>query len=129
ELTSSFDERSIQQLVLTTLMGQLMVSRCALFLRQGPGLVVAEERGMPWVRGMEVPGAEAEAVIASLRAPSAVADLPAGALRERLLGARLALLVPLAAGDNVAGFLAAGERLSGASFDDEDRDFAQTLAR
>jgi sigma-B regulation protein RsbU (phosphoserine phosphatase) len=41
----------------------------------------------------------------------------------------MALVVPLAAGDRVEGLLAVGERASKAPFSEEDRDFAQTLAR
>jgi sigma-B regulation protein RsbU (phosphoserine phosphatase) len=129
ELTSCYDEESILQLVTTTLMGQLMVSRCALLMRTAEGLVVAEERGTPWTRDMRLPVSDADTVLATLRAPLSVTELPEGALRERLTAARLVLVVPLTAGDRVAGFLAAGERLSGAGFDAEDREFAQTLAR
>jgi GntR family transcriptional regulator len=38
-------------------------------------------------------------------------------------------VVPLSVGSAVKGFLAVGERVSGAPFSEEDRDFAQTLAR
>ena len=42
----------------------------------------------------------------------------------------MALVVPLVAGrDASRGFLAVGERVSGAPFSEEDRDFAMTLGR
>src|SRR5206468_5837999 len=41
ELTSSFDEEAIASLVTTTLMGHLMVSRCALYLAGDGGLALA----------------------------------------------------------------------------------------
>jgi sigma-B regulation protein RsbU (phosphoserine phosphatase) len=41
----------------------------------------------------------------------------------------MALLVPLVAGPRALGFLAVGARVSGVPFTEEDREFAQTLAR
>jgi sigma-B regulation protein RsbU (phosphoserine phosphatase) len=130
ELTSSFDDDTIEALVTTTLMGHLMVSRCALY-RGGPdGLAVAHARG---VRaddlGRAFTEAEARPILDALHAPLAVADLPPGPVQARLAAARMALLVPLSAGQQVQGFLAAGERVSGLPFTEEDREFAQTLAR
>ena len=47
ELTSSFDEEAIKNLVTSTLMGHLLVSRCALYLGvPGGGLAIAHERGL-----------------------------------------------------------------------------------
>ena len=50
-------------------------------------------------------------------------------VRERLADSRMALVVPLSAGQNAEGFLAVGERVSGLPFTEEDREFAQTLGR
>jgi sigma-B regulation protein RsbU (phosphoserine phosphatase) len=130
ELTSSFDDDAIEALVTTTLMGHLMVSRCALYRTGNGGLALTHARG---VRGEDLgrgfSPAEAQPVLDALRAPLAVADLPPGPVRERLAAARMALLVPLSGGQEVQGFLAAGERVSGLPFTEEDREFAQTLAR
>ena len=46
ELLSSFDEEDIKNMVTTTLMGHLLVSRCALYLRGPGGLALAHERGL-----------------------------------------------------------------------------------
>ena len=46
ELTSTFDEDAIQGLVTTTLMGHLMVSRCALYRAREGRLVLAHARGL-----------------------------------------------------------------------------------
>ena len=130
ELTSSFDEEGIKNLVTSTLMGHLRASRCVLYLAvPGGGVAVAHERGL---RGggerALVPEASARPVLDALTRPMPVAELPAGALRDRLLRARMALVVPLAAGARTEGFLAVGERVGGGAFTDEDRDFALTLA-
>jgi sigma-B regulation protein RsbU (phosphoserine phosphatase) len=131
ELTSSFDEEGIKNLVTSTLMGHLLVSRCTLYLSvPGGGLAVAHERGLRTEVGeAAVPEAGARPVLDALTRPLAVAELPAGAIRERLLRARMALVVPVPVGARTEGFLAVGERVGGGAFTDEDRDFAATLAR
>ena len=130
ELTSTFDDEVIHSLVTTTLMGHLMVSRCALYRTANGGLALAHARG---VRGEEAgrvfTEAEAQPVLDALRVPLAVADLPPGPVRDRLADSRMALVVPLSAGQNPEGFLAVGERVSGLPFTEEDREFAQTLGR
>jgi sigma-B regulation protein RsbU (phosphoserine phosphatase) len=131
EFTVSLDEETIKHLVTTTLMGHLLVSRCALYLQGEGGLSLAHERGL---RGEAdaafVPEGEARRVLdALLGGACAVTGLPEGRLKERLLSARMALVVPLALGGRPEGLLAVGERASGVAFSDEDREFALTLGR
>jgi sigma-B regulation protein RsbU (phosphoserine phosphatase) len=130
ELTSTFDEEAIQSLVTTTLMGHLMVSRCALYRVQEGRLVLAHARGLGGEElARPVPEEEARSVLDVLQGPVPVSDLPPGPVRERLAGAGMALLVPLAAGSRAQGLLAVGARVSGVPFTEEDREFALTLAR
>src|SRR5262249_53059888 len=130
ELTSSFDEEAIKSLVATTVMGQLMVSRSALYLREKDALVLAHERG---IRGEDAPFVgdvrERGAALDSLRDTAAVRELPPGPLRDRLVRTRMSVVVPLTLGPRVLGLLAIGERASGAPFSEEDCDFARTLGR
>ena len=130
ELTASFDEESITNLVTSTLMGHLMVSRCALYLPVAGGLACVHERGLR--REGEPPvftPAEAGVVLAALQQPLAVSSLPPGPVRQRLSETRMALAVPLGLGAKTEGLLAIGDRLSGAPFTDEDGEFAQALGR
>ncbi|HUG52426.1 MAG TPA: GAF domain-containing SpoIIE family protein phosphatase [Vicinamibacteria bacterium] len=131
ELTSTFDEEEIKNLVTSTLMAHLMVTRCALFLAlPGGGLAVAHERGLHSAGEPSViPEAAARPVLDAVTRPIAVTELPEGALKDRLERARMALAVPVTAGVRTEGFLAVGERVGGRPFMDEDRDFALTLAR
>jgi sigma-B regulation protein RsbU (phosphoserine phosphatase) len=130
ELTGSFEEEVIQSLITTTAMGHFVVSRCALYLSGARGLALAHERGVQRaVENAPIPPEEARAAFRDLPGPMAVAELPDGPLRRRLTEARMALAVPLAAGVRVEGVLAIGERASQTPFSEEDRDFAQTLAR
>src|SRR5262249_39661436 len=130
ELTSSFDEEAIKSLVATTVMGQLMVSRSALYLRERDALALAHARG---IRGEDAPFVvdvrELGADLDSLRETAAVRELPPGPLRNRLLRTRMSVIVPLTLGPRVLGLLAIGERASGAPFSEEDCDFARTLGR
>ena len=130
ELTASFDEDSIMSVVTSTLMGHLLVSRCALYLPVPGGLGCVHERGARSEGGSPViPLAEAARALAALDRPQPVAELPESALRRRLLETRMALAVPLGLGARTEGVLAVGGRLSGAPFTEEDGDFAQTLGR
>lgn len=130
ELTASFDEESITNLVTSTLMGHFMVSRCALYLPVAGGLGCVHERGLRTEGEPPVfPAAEAAPVLDVLQKPLPVASLPAGPIRERLSATRMALAVPLGLGTRAEGLLAIGDRLSGAPFTEEDAEFAQTLGR
>jgi phosphoserine phosphatase RsbU/P len=129
ELTTSFDERAIQGLVTATLMGHLMVPRCALYLRGADGFSLVHGRGLGRNEETFIPEAAAAEVVAGLAMATLVADLPPCALQNRLSVAKMGLLVPLALSGRAEGFLAVGERASGESFSSEDRDFAMTLAR
>jgi phosphoserine phosphatase RsbU/P len=130
ELTASFDEESIKNLVTSTLMGHLMVSRCVLYVEEATGLVLAHARG---VRNQDlaavVATAEAMPFLRALRATAPLRELPRGPLRDGLERAGLSMAVPLSGADRARGFLAVAERPSGAAFSEEDRDFAQTLGR
>jgi phosphoserine phosphatase RsbU/P len=128
ELTTSFDESAIQGLVTATLMGHLMAPRCALYLRFPSGFMLVHGRGLGRSEEDLIPEEAAEAV-SRLTGATLVDDLPACPLRSRLSSARMGLLVPLALSGQVEGFLAVGERASGAAFSGEDRDFAMTLGR
>jgi sigma-B regulation protein RsbU (phosphoserine phosphatase) len=130
ELTSTFDEDAIHDLVTATLMGHLMVSRAAVYRVREGRLVVAHARGLGGEElARAVSEAEAGSVLDPLRAPQGVTDLPEGPVREGLAAAGMALLVPLAAPSRSLGFVAVGPRASGAAFTEEDREFAQTLGR
>ena len=130
ELTSTFDEDAIHGLVTATVMGHLMVSRCALYrLREGR-LVLAHARGLGGEDlARAVSEAEPQSLLDLLRAPVLVSELPESPVRAALAAAGMSLLVPLSAPPRSLGFLAVGARASGVPFTEEDREFAQTLSR
>ncbi len=128
ELTASLDEETIASLLASTLMGQLTVSRCGLFLWGSEGLRLAYSRGIKVDEArLRRPGLADRA--SGLTGPTPVEALPQGELRGLLSELRLGLAVPMRSGERAAGFVAVGERISGFAFSEEDHDFAQTLAR
>lgn len=130
ELAASFDEETIKSLVTTTLMGHLMVSRCALYLNGPGGLHLAHEKGPRREEApVLIPEDAAGPILETLQTALPVAQLPDGYFKERLLRTRMQLVVPLSLGGRAEGVLAVGERPSGASFSEEDQDFAFTLGR
>jgi sigma-B regulation protein RsbU (phosphoserine phosphatase) len=130
ELTGRFAEEAIQKLVVTTVMGHFVVSRCAIFLWGPGGLLLGHGRGLRRdLDSAPIPPGAMQASLESLGSPTRVSELPADALRRRLEDARLVLAVPMSAGQRLDGILAIGERASGLPFSDEDLQVAQTLAQ
>jgi sigma-B regulation protein RsbU (phosphoserine phosphatase) len=130
ELTGDAGDERILSHITTTVMGHFLVSRCALFLLGPQGLVLAHERGVRRrLDGPPIPLEAARVALEELPTPRHVADLPDGPLRRWLDQGRLALAVPLIAGDRMEGVLAVGERSSRTPFSAEDLDFAQALGR
>jgi sigma-B regulation protein RsbU (phosphoserine phosphatase) len=130
ELTSSFDEESIKNVVLGTLMGHLLVSRCALFEAVERGFAFAHARGL---RGAEPPSFVAEDAVlpamAGVQQIAPVTALPAGPLRASLEACRLAWVVPISQSGRPHGYFALGERASRVPFSEEDYEFVVTLGR
>lgn len=129
DLTANAAEDAVGELVLTSAMGHLLVSRCALYLVGPHGLSLARSRGLDRTPDRHAVAGSELTVLARVAGPTEVADLPEGLLRRRLEAARLTLAVPLSTGGTVAGILAIGGRASGRPFSDEDREVAATLAR
>jgi sigma-B regulation protein RsbU (phosphoserine phosphatase) len=126
ELTGALDEGAIERLVATTVMGQFLASRCALWRRDEDGeMRLSHARGL---RPEEAPPTLPPEV-AAVTGPMAVGALPEGEVRGALASARFALVVPLASGGRTSGLLAVGEKPAGLPFAEEDVDFAAALAR
>jgi sigma-B regulation protein RsbU (phosphoserine phosphatase) len=130
ELTAGGPEEAVLDSVLTSAMGHFVVSRAAVYVPGADGLALARSRGLHRAgEGGPVLPADARREVEDLSGPVAVADMPDGVLRRKLVAARLALAVPLADGGPTQGLLAIGERASGAPFSAEDREVARALAR
>jgi sigma-B regulation protein RsbU (phosphoserine phosphatase) len=130
DLARGSSEEAVQGLVMTSLMGHFLVSRCAVYLDGPDGLALAHGRGLGRERSAApVPSEEARRALDALDGPVPVVELPEGPLRRLLQRERMALAVPLRAGARVEGVLAIGERASGMPFTPGDREVAQAMAR
>lgn len=131
DLTAGSAEEALLALVVTTAMGHFLVSRCAFYLGGPRGLELAHGRGLQRnaESDREISADDARAALEGVQGAVSVASLPEGALRQRLLRERLALAVPLRAGERLEGLLAIGERSSGSAFTEEDHEIALALAR
>ena len=126
ELTGALDESAIERLVATTVMGQFLASRCALYRHETDGtLRLSHARGL---RPEEAPPT-LPSETAAAAGPTPVGALPDGPARHALAAARFALVVPLATTGRASGLLAVGEKPAGRPFAEEDLDFAAALAR
>jgi sigma-B regulation protein RsbU (phosphoserine phosphatase) len=130
ELTSSFDEEAVKSLTVTTLMGHLMVSHAALYLRESFGLTLAHERGGQGGEAAGViPSQEGDALLDALTAPMPVDRLPPGEVRDEIERRGLAHVVPLRVGSVRRGFVALGPKVTGGAYTEEDFDLIYTLGR
>jgi phosphoserine phosphatase RsbU/P len=129
ELTSGFDDEAIKNAAIAALMGQLLVSRCALYQAVDGGFALAHERGVRPAQGGILPDSEVLPCLEARSGTVRVSDLPPGLLRDRLQAQKLPLAVPLVIGGRLRGFFGLGERVTAAEFDDDAEEFALTLGR
>lgn len=130
ELTSTFDPETVKSLATATLMGHLMVSRAALYVRGAAGFDLALARGFRADPADNHIADDAECdVLGGEETAVRAVDVPRGALRDRLARLRMGLVAAVVSGGQCEALLFAGERGSGRGFSDEDCDFAATLAR
>lgn len=126
ELTASLDEDAIARLVTTTVMGQFLSTRCALYRMEPDGLRLVQARGFGSGQATDRLPDDAGGLGS---APRRVGDLPPGPAREALEAGRFALAVPLASGGGMGGLLVVGERASGEAYGEDDLDYVAALAR
>lgn len=130
ELTSSFDEEAIKDVVTATMLGHLLASRCALYEASPDGFKLIHERG---VRLPEAAGrleqAEVSGAFEALPVAFTASELPAGRLGELLRAARFSDVVRLVSGGREQGFFVIGGRVPGSPLTEEDREYAITLGR
>ena len=124
ELSRRLDEHALRDVLLASLMGQLAVARCGLFLDGAGGLEPVATRGL---RAVALAGL-ATAPLPDGEDPARVVDLPHGAARAALERERVDLVVP-ARSTSARGWLLLGPRASGEPYGPEERELALTMAR
>jgi sigma-B regulation protein RsbU (phosphoserine phosphatase) len=129
ELTSSFDEQAIKDVVSATMLGHLLASRCALYEARPEGFQLIHERGVRLPEGAALlPRPEADGIV-GLPIAFAAGALPPGRLLEVMQAARFSDVVRLVASGREQGFFLIGGRVAGAPLSEEDREYAITLGR
>ncbi len=122
-LTSSLEPQQVAQILGLTLAGQWLLRRYA---------VVAWKEGHPKVerlKGMRLESIEGlGAEIGALPGPQAVAELPAGPLREALENGGAEVVAPLVSNGRTLGLVALGAPADGRRFEAEDLEFCAGLA-
>jgi len=122
EAASAFDPDEVARVLALTLAGQWAVSRFALG---------AWKRGHPPVlrqKGLSLPPFEAmEAELAGLSSPTAVGDLPDGALKRQLAHQQAALVFPLRSGGVTVGLAVLGSRPGDLAYGAAEREFGAGL--
>ncbi|HEY8232015.1 MAG TPA: SpoIIE family protein phosphatase [Vicinamibacteria bacterium] len=128
-LTATLEVEEIERLVVTTVMGYFLATRAALYHAEGDALELGHARGArPGALPLRLPG-DLAALSRELPGPRPAADLPAGALRDAMMAADIAIVVPLLAPGRLAGLLAVGSRPGARPVAPEDLDFAAALVR
>lgn len=121
-LAAALEPDAVASLLMLTLAGRWAVRKYAL---------VARKEGHPTVvraKGIRIDAEIAEDdVCAGLAEPTRIADLPAGALRDKLEEQEAQVIFPLCAGEDVRGSIVLGKRGGGLVFSDADLEFGAGL--
>jgi sigma-B regulation protein RsbU (phosphoserine phosphatase) len=117
ELNTTLDREKIASLLAFAVMGELLVNRCAVLVRESGGMEVLVEKGSPF----PVP---IDRELDQIREAVFLNDTDRF---ESCRRAGLAILVPMRIQNEVKGLLAIGTKISGGTCSDAEIDFLQTL--
>ncbi|MCU0241211.1 MAG: SpoIIE family protein phosphatase [Vicinamibacteria bacterium] len=130
ELAASFDEEAIKNVALSTAMGHLLVTRCALLLDGPGGLYLAHQKGLRGdLKVLSLQAAESKALFKNLGRAASSAAMPDGPLKAAFTAERLTHVVPLSLGGGIQGLLALSDRPNGKPLGAEDYDYLYMLGR
>jgi sigma-B regulation protein RsbU (phosphoserine phosphatase) len=129
ELTGSFDEQAIKNVVSATMLGHLLASRCALYEASGDGYRLIHERGVRLPEAAAVFDRGDVLGFGPLPVAFPAEALPGGRLLDVMRAARFSDVVRLVSSGKQQGFFLVGGRVGGAPLLEEDREYAITLGR
>jgi len=130
ELNATPDKEKIVSLLIYAVMGELLVNRCFVFLREKDRLQLFAARGMQTEPGQLKPftGAGFLKNLSLIRQATRVEEL-AGLRRLRLLQKeKICIIAPMQSQDREKGFLLLGEKMTGQPYRDDEIEFLSTLA-
>lgn len=117
ELNTTLDSRKIGSLMSFAVMGELLVNKCAVFIREAEGMCALVAKGVD-------PLLEADAHLCELSTPLILGSSERYDYYHKI---GFAALVPMRIQDETKGVFAIGPKISGADFDDADLEFLKTL--
>ncbi len=130
ELSATLDRDKIVALLSYAVMGELMVNRCAIFLRQGDRMeLVAERGGRP--AALTIHCQEGSVFLRRLclaERPFLVEECKDQDLRAVLEAQGLALVAPMRVKEETKGLIVVGRKLTNLPFSEHDIEFISTLA-
>ncbi len=130
ELNATPDKEKIISLLIYAVMGELLVNRCLVFLREKDRLQLFAARGMQTEPGQVKPftGAGFLKNLSLIRQATRVEGL-AGLRGLRLLQKeKIRIVAPMQSQDREKGFLLLGEKMTGQPYRDDEIEFLSTLA-
>ncbi len=130
ELNATPDKEKIVSLLIYAVMGELLVNRCLVFLREKGRLRLFAARGMQTEPGQVKPftGGGFLKNLSRIKQATRVEEL-AGLRGLRLLQKeKIRIVAPMQSQDQEKGFLLLGEKMTGQPYRDEEIEFLSTLA-
>lgn len=129
ELTATLDRDKIVALLSYAVMGELMVNRCAVFVRQRDRMEMVADRG-GGASELSIHCQEGSPVLRRLCAaekPFLVEECQEPEVRDALEKLGLALVAPMRVNDETKGLLVVGKKLNDVPFSTHDIEFVSTL--
>ena len=117
ELNTTLDQKKIGSLMGFAVMGELLVNKCAVFIRSGEKMEALVAKGVD-------PLLEAQSVLCEIAEPIVLEESRRFAYYKDM---GFAVLVPMRMQDETKGVLAVGPKISQAEFDEADLEFLKTL--
>jgi len=129
DFNAVWEPETIFRILGSSLIGQLLISRCSVLSLSSEGVHLKFQRGFKL--GQTTMEALCEvpvlALVADTTNPTYAGDMPAGKLRDLLTANGVHLIVPMSLNDEIRGVILLGEKRNKNPFGQEDFDFIATL--
>jgi len=130
DFNAVWDPETIFRILGSSLIGQLLISRCSVLSIFPDGFQLRFQRGFKLEQSTidalcEIP---VQSLFADATNPTYVAEMPAGILRDLLNATGVHLIVPMSLNNEIRGVILLGAKRNKNLFSQEDFDFIATLA-
>ncbi len=130
DFNAVWDTETIFRILGSSLIGQLLISRCSVLSISSEGFQLKFQRGFKLEQNTiealrEIP---VQILFTDATNPTYVEEMPAGILRDLLTAMGVHLIVPMSLNDEIRGVILLGVKRNKNPFEQEDFDFIATLA-